>query len=340
MKILFISNPTTESDAVRINTLVAQASRNGHTILGPYNGFIKNILAILSTPWTLPNTIHVHGLHSAFLFVLLRFFAPEFTTTIWTVSTLPAIHTHLKQALFAVFLRFLTSSFDRICSPTRTLQYELLAIYGIHSLYIPDGYTEPILYDIQPREYGLRNNQYGVILTNSLETISQVSKLYKATKSKKKLVIFCDTPSLEFKKLLKEYAFLIILPLPPSSRGAQSVVRTAGFVVLDDPTFSPLLLQAMDANRVVIATTSPYIEEILGTAGFYYHTDDTAHLSDLLQKSTKNQLVPKYSPSLRAKHHFTWEKTGLEYEHAYMRKTTTYVPFDSLIAKNPFQTTN
>lgn len=338
MKILFIGNPKETNEQTRIETLVVQASQNGHVVKGPYYGFIKNILAILSTPLTSLNTIHVHGFLGSFLLKFLRFFTPDSLTTIWTISTLPPINSQFKQKAFSILLGFLASSFDRICSPTRTLQYDLLALYGIHTLYIPDGYNEPILHDIQPREYGLRNNQYGVILTNSVETISKISKLYKATKSKKKLVVFCDTPSAQFKKLLKEYTFLTILPLPASSRGAQSVVRTAGFVILDDPEFSNLLLQAMDANRVVIATTSPYIEEILGTAGFYYEASDAAHLSDLMKKSVKNTLQSKYSPSLRAKHHFTWDKTGLEYEHAYMRKNVRMVPFDSIISRKAFQT--
>ena len=338
MKILFVGNPQEQQEKNRIEALIAQASQNGHIVLGQYNGFIKNILAIIGSAATKPNTIHVHTFQGAILLNFLQLFVPNQTTMIWTLSSLPTFSLHLQTILFQVFLQFLTKLFDRIVAPTRTLQYQLLALYGIKSLYMPDGYTKPILSDIQPREYGLRNNQFGVILSNSIDTISSIAKLYKAVKSKKKLVVFCESPSKEFKKLLKDYPFITPFILPMTSRGAQSIVRTAGFVIIDDPSFSPLLLQAMDANRVVIATTSPYIEEILGTAGFYYHADDTAHLSDLMQKSVKNELLPKYNPSLRAMHHFTWEKTGLEYEHAYIRKTIKYVPFDSIISKKAFQT--
>ncbi|MCE9643301.1 MAG: hypothetical protein K8Q97_03210 [Candidatus Andersenbacteria bacterium] len=338
MKILFIGNPQQQQEKNRMNALIAQTSQNGHIVSDQYNGFIKNILAILSIPFTKTNTIHVHTFQGAMLLNFLQFMVPNQTTMTWTLSSLPTFSSHFQTKLFQVYLQFLTKLFDRIVAPTRTLQYQLLAIYGIKSLYIPDGYTKPILNDIQPRQYSLRNNQFGVILSNSIDTISSIAKLYKAVKSKKKLVVFCESPSKEFKKLLKDYPFVTPFALPMTSRGAQSIVRTAGFVIIDDPSFSPLLLQAMDANRVVIATTSPYIEEILGTAGFYYHIDDTAHLSDLMQKSVKNALIPKYSPSLRATHHFTWEKTGLEYEHVYMRKTIKYVPFDSIISKKAFQT--
>ena len=338
MKILFIGNPRHQNDQNRIPALIIQGIQNGHTVIGEYNGFIKNILAILSVPFTKPNTIHVHTFQGAILLNFLQFLVPNQTTMIWTLSSLPTLSSHLQTKLFQVFLQFFTKLFDRVVTPTRTLQYQLLAIYEVKSLYIPDGYTEPILNDIQPRQYGLRNNQFGVILSNSLDTISTTAKLYKGLKSKKKLVVFCEQPSREFKKIVKYYPFITPFALPMTSRGAQSIARTAGFVIIDDPSFSPLLLQAMDANRVVIATTSPYIEEILGTAGFYYHTDDTAHLSDLMQKSVKNILTPKYSPSLRAKHHFTWEKIGSEYEHAYMRKTIKYVPFDSIVPKKAFQT--
>ena len=337
MKIIFLGKGITESDKTRIEQLKREAIQNGHEVVNQNNGFVENIISILRFRAKKSNTIHVHGWNSALLLTMMRIFAPRSMTRIWTINTIPTIKSGIQKILFMRFLLMVTSSFDQICSPTRTLQYRLLAEYGIRSLYIPDGYTEPILHDIQPREYGLRNNQYGILLSQSLDTIEIIAETYKQTKSRKKLVVFSKNPSVEFKKLIKNYPFITPISLPMASRGAQSLVRTAGFVIMCDSSYSPLLLQAMDANRVIIANTNPLHEEILGTAGFYYQEEDSEHLAYLLQKATKDALLPKYSPAVRAKHHFTWEKAALEYEHVYIRKQQKLVPFDSLISRNSFQ---
>ncbi|HSX24795.1 MAG TPA: hypothetical protein VLG69_02430 [Candidatus Andersenbacteria bacterium] len=333
MKIIFLGNVASYEGKTRLEELRKQLYQNGHEIIEQY-GFTKVIIAILGSRITNPNTIHVHSLRSAFLVAILRVAIPQRTTAIWTLDTIPEMSSSLKKTIFRYFISFISSSFNQLCVPTRTLQYRLLADYGIKSLYIPDGYTKPILKDVQPREYGLRINQYGVLFSQSLDAVNQIAEVYKATKSKKKLVIFSRNPSPEFKKLIKQYAFITPISLPFDSRGAQSIVRSAGFLVMCDPLFSPLLLQAMDTNRVVIATTNPLHEEILGTTGFYFHKDDALHLQDLLQKATKDMLLPKYSPSIRAKHHFTWEKTGIEYEQLYTRKIAKLVPFDSVLSKS------
>jgi len=333
MKIIFLGQPTPASQELnRIEHLAVQAIANGHAVV-PYYGFIKNIIGILAMRMTKPNTIHVHGWNTAILFVFLQLFAARDTVRIWTIERIPSTNSSFQERIFQYFISMLAPSFSQICVPTRTLQYRLLSLYGIKAFYIPDGYTEPVLQDIQPREYGLRNNQYGMILSQSIDAITHIAQAYSDSQSKKKLVILSRYSSPDIKKLTKSYPFITPISLPATSRGAQSMVRSAGFVVMCEPAYSPLLLQAMDTNRVVIATTNPLHEEILGTTGFYYQEQDMTHLAQLLQKAAKGVPMPKYSPSTRAKHHFLWEKTGLEYEHFYGRKTTKLVPFDSLIAK-------
>ncbi len=332
MNILFLGKPVTKSGKARLEELENQIIGNGHSI-SENNGSIKNIIAILCARLTNMNTIHVHSFMAAFWVTVLHLTLPQNIITIWTLDSIPELSSSVKKLIFKQYITIISSCFDKICVPTRTLQYRLLAEFGITSFYIPDGYTEPILYDIQPREYGLRNNQYGVILSQSFDAIQQIAQAYVTTKSKKKLVVFSQHPSPQFKKLIKEYPFITPISLPLTSRGAQSLVRCSGFIIMYDPNLSPLLLQAMDTNRVIIATTNPLHEEILGTTGFYFQKDDNTHLGELLLKATKDTLLPKYGPSIRAKHHFTWEKTVLEYEQLYTRKVAKLVPFDSLIAK-------
>lgn len=321
MHITFIGDTTTSPS---IENLAELSKKNGYEV--SIHGSTKNIFTIFTTMRSNTNTIHVHGWNAGFFISFFRFCIPRTTTLTLTVNSLPT-------GTYRRFARRVANTFDKVVVSSRTIQYQLLLINEIQSLYIPNGYTEPLLNDIEPRIFGLRNNQYGVILSQSLREIEGIMAAYTTTGSKKKMVIFGNNPSPECKKLLKKYPLLTLADLPSSSRGAQSLVRRAGFVLVPNTSYEALLLQAMDANRTIIASTSPFIEEILGTTGFYYSSDDFAHIERLLALASRGELEPKYSPALRAKHHFSWGHVWDQYEHLYTRKTVKLVPFDSLVRK-------
>ncbi|MEO6077750.1 MAG: hypothetical protein ABIP54_03110 [Candidatus Andersenbacteria bacterium] len=330
MKILFISHSTSQEAKNHIDAIMTQARHNNYETKLLSNGFINYFFSIFRIYSFKPNTIHVHGWNCAFSLFFLRFLLPSHTSLLLTVNTSPI-------GIYQKFASIITNMFDHVFASSRTVQYQLLSIYNIKSFYIPNGYTKPYLEDIKPRIFGLRENQYGVILSQSLDTITRIAKAYASAKSKKKLVIFAQNPSKDLQRIIKIYPFITPFSLPFESRGAQSIVRKASFVILEDQSYSPLLLQAMDMDRVIIASTNPYIEEILGTTGFYYASADIDHLAYLLKQASKGLLKPKYSSSTRAQHHFTWEKAGLEYDHFYTKKITKLVPFDSLVPKSYFQ---
>jgi glycosyltransferase involved in cell wall biosynthesis len=330
MKIVFISNQMSCGGESALNSIIDHARLNNDEVYVLSNGFIKNFFNLFRIQSIKPNTIHVHGWNVAFSMFFLRFFLSRDTSLLLTIDT-PPFSTYQRIA------SIITNIFDHVFVSSRTVQYQLLSIYNIKSFYIPNGYTKPYLEDIKPRVFGLRENQYGVILSQSLDTITRIAKAYASAKSKKKLVIFAQNPSKDLQRIIKIYPFITPFSLPLTSRGAQSITRASSFVILEDETYSPLLLQAMDTDRIILSSTNSYLEEILGTTGFYYSPTDTDHLIFLLKQASKTLLKPKYASSTRAQRHFTWEKIGQEYDHFYSRKTIKTVPFDSLVPKSYFQ---
>lgn len=309
MHIYFIDQAETRTEA-----LVQEAVKNRHMV------------TVTSTPYTLlscifalfskPNIIHVHSWKGA---LFLRISMPFFKNTpcIWTIAELPR---------FSSLLPYIATKFDTICTTSRTLQYQLLTQYSLKSEYIPDGYSVPVLPDIRPALFNLRKEQYGVLLSDNVAQIKQISAIFKTLKTKKKLVIFSKS----------KWMGITSIDVPPTSRSAQSIIRQAGFVISTEPAYSPLLLQAMDSGRHVIATTESLHEELLGTTAQYYQENDSIGLLILLSNALKKHSV-NASAQTRAKNHFSWDKIGQEYMRAYKHSKAVLVPFDSIVPKNSFQ---
>ncbi len=300
MHIYFSGKHTAEN---RIEALKHEMLMSGHSI---------------GTFFTKPDTIHVHGWKAG---LALRFVLPflKNTSTVWTIATLPTISNSVLQWLFQKTLPQITKKFDSICTPNRTIQYHLLATSSVKSEYIPDGYTMPVLPDIRPATYGLRKEQYVVVLATHSDDIKQIAKIYKTLKTKKKLVLFSN----------KTYAGYKSINLPMMSRGAQSLVRQAACVISTDPSYNSLALQAMDSGRMIIATTDPLHEELFGTTAKYYVCDDLIQLKTLLQQGILKHPL-NTAAKTRAKNHFSWEKIGQEYMRVYKHSKAVLVPFDSV----------
>lgn len=342
-----------DSAEVRAEILASEAVKNGHIVtvsstpsytkqekirsyfiellhIPSFNprvagGHLYTFLSCASAVFIRPDTIHVQGWKAAFI---LRIFLPLLprTITIWTISTLPPISNSFSQRIFKQLLHVVTSGFDAIHTPNRTVQYRLLMVYSLKSEYIPDGYTVPLLPEIRPATFGFRKEQYGVILCNNMTQIRQISYAFKQLKTTKKLILF----SPEVHRGVKS------LDLPLTSRSAQSLIRQAAFIIAAKPTYSPLTLQAMDAGRMILATTDPLHEELFGVTAKYYQENDMVGLQKLLKEAIKPHILNK-AAQMRAKNYFQWEKIGQEYIRAYRHPKTILVPFDSIIRKNNFQ---
>lgn len=288
-------------------------------------GYIYSLLSSVAALFVKPDTIHVQGWTSAIIVRLLAPFMPK-TSLIWTISTLPEFSNSFLGWIFSKFLPFVTSRFDTVSTPNRAVQYRLLIGHSIKSEYIPDGYNLPPLPDIRPALFGLRKEQYGIVFSENIAQLKQIIATFKALKSKKKLIVFTS----------EKYVGAMSVNLPPLSRGAQSLVRQAAFIISANTAYSPLSLQAMDSGRAIIATTHPLNEELFGTTARYYEKNDSTQLQILLKRALKKHSL-NTAAQLRAKNHFSWEKTGQEYRRAYRHSKTILVPFDSIVAKGSFQ---
>ena len=318
MHILFLGKNPLET---RTHVLISEAIRNNHKVT-----VLSSALLGIFTPFMRIDTIHVHNFATAVAIRIALIFSRK-TTTVWTVSSIPEFSNPYIQAVFQRFFVFIASKFTTITTPSRTVQYRLLSLYSVKSEYIPDGYSPPILPDIRPAVYGLRKEQYGIIFSNNIDQLKKIAKTYKQFRSTKKLVIFSE----------RTYMGINSINLPVTSRGAQSLVRQAAFVIITGPNYSQLALQAMDAGRNIIATTEPLHEELFGTTAKYYEKSDTAQLEKLLRDALNNRSFNTAS-QIRAKNHFQWEKTAQEYMRIYRHSATVLVPIDSIIPRNSFQT--
>jgi glycosyltransferase involved in cell wall biosynthesis len=314
MHIYFIGDSASEN---RINILAQEAVKNGHTATIAQSGK-HTVISCISALFLNMDTIHVHGFKSGIWLSVVLPFLPK-VTSIWTVEKSPKTSNAFAFWLLRRILPYITSKYSSVFSATRTTQYQLLSLYGIKTEYIPDGYSMPVLSDIRPAEYGLRKEQYAVALSSNPEELKTISKIFKTFRTNKKLVVFSNRTHYGFKNV----------DVSTTSRGAQSIIRQAAFVIITDPIYTPLALQAMDTGRIVIATTNSLHEELFGTTALYFDSEDAEGLTKLLGKAIKNKGV-NTAAQLRAKNHFTWNTIGHEYIKAYKHKKAVFVPFDSL----------
>ncbi len=280
-------------------------------------GFLYCLFASIAAIFIKPNTIHVHSYMSATIIRILMPFLPN-ASTVWTISSLPR---------FTFGISFIASGFDQVCASSRTVQYRLLTVYNIKTTYIPDGYTASALPDINPKNVGLAKEKYAVLFAEDTKEIRRISQAFTAVKSRKKLVVFGKG---------RTTANITYIDAPLTSRLAISIVRQAGLIITANPAHSPLLLQAMDAGKQIIATTDSLHEEILGITGKYYKHSDYIQLTALIQDAFRSPFMNS-AAMLRVKRHFAWSKIAQEYERAYKHSKAVLVPFDSIIAKNSFK---
>ncbi len=274
-------------------------------------GYFYTLLACLAALITRPDTIVVQDWKAALIMRPLLLFLQK-TCAVWVIDEIPPR-----------FAARIASGFDQICATSRTVQYRLLTQYSVTSAYIPDGYTVPELTEISLKTIGLKKEKYAVALTQDTKEIQRIARAFAAAKTRKKLVVFGTG---------KSSAKVSYIDAPLTSRLATSIVRQAGIIIAADPAQSPLILQAMDAGKQIIATTDSLHEELLGVTAKYYASTDYKQLTMLIKDSFKAFLANRPG-ALRAKHHFTWDKAGQEYERAYRHKKTVLVPFDSIIRK-------
>lgn len=318
MHILFLGKNPSET---RAHVLISEATRNNHKVI-----VLSNALSGIFTPFMRIDTIHVHSTAAA---IILRFalLLTNKTTTIWTISDIPEFSNAHFQAVFQRFFAIFALGFTTITTPSRMIQYKLLSLYSVKSEYIPDGYSLPVLPDIRPAVYDLRKEQYGIVFTKNTEELKHIAKIFKTFRSTKKLVVFSN----------RTHPVFTSINLPVTSRGAESLIRQAAFILIADPAYSPLALQAMDTGRNIIATTEPLHEELFGTTAKYYEKSDTVQLEILLENAISDRSL-NTAAQIRAKNHFQWDKIAQEYMRVYKSRTTVLVPFDSIIAGKRFQT--
>ncbi|MEK7499020.1 MAG: hypothetical protein AAB649_00250, partial [Patescibacteria group bacterium] len=259
----------------RVEALAQETIKHGHTVTIA-NASSNTLLSCIHALFLRANTIHVHGLKAGILLYPILFLMQN-TTALWTISTLPS--STLSQRFLRILLPYIASKYQMVFSTTRTLQYLLLSLYLVKSEYIPDGYSLPTLNNIRPAVYGLRKQQYGIVLATNSAQLLQIAKTYKTLKNRKKLVVFSE----------RTHKMFTTINLPLTSRGAISLVRQAAFVLIADPEYSPLALQAMDSGRTIIATTNSLHEELLGTTAHYFAQDDYIQLEKLFRKTAKNR---------------------------------------------------
>lgn len=273
-----------------------------------------------------PDVVHVHNWKYA---VYVRFFAllsPN-TTYIWTV-------THINESIFDKLVALQArQAFDAISTPERTLQYKLLNILGIRATYIPDGYSSLKTPEIPASSHGLRKGTYVITTASQLADIELIARTYKQTGSRKKLVTFVSSKA-DARHLKRRFSFIHPVIATLHSRAAISLVRQSALLIA--PTADELVLQAMDAERPIIAFTEPSLEEIVGTTAVISSSDNPVELEDILSKAAKH---PKTYENMakkadkRAKSHFRWERVLQEYASLYRHSAVRKVPIDSLIPR-------
>jgi len=284
-------------------------------------GYVYSFLSCLGAIWIQADVIHVQGWRAG---IFMRFILPFLrnTSSVWTISSMA----ESNPPLFRKVLPWIMKGFDTVCSSSRTIQYRLLAGYGIKTTYIPDGYSISPLPEVTPASVGLKRDQYSILLAENPITIRQIVRAYAASKSKKKLVVFGKG---------RTSSHITYINIAPMSRTTLSLIRQASLVIVADSRFSTLLLQAMDAGRKIIATTDSLHEEILGVSGKYYAQKDIKQLPQLIKETLRKNTLPGIST--RAKNHFSWEKIGQEYDRAYKHSKAIVVPFDSIIPRKSFK---
>lgn len=274
-------------------------------------GWFYILVSVIRAIFQRPTVVHVHDWQSALLVAIAK---PLFSKDTVFVLTIDALPTSLSR----LACRLVSSRFHAITTPTRQLQYQLLALYSIRTEYIPDGYCKPPLSPIPLRHFGLTRNRYSVAFAQSIDSLKTVANAYASLRTKKKLVVIGIPPkSPSLSVLKKKYPFLAFCE-HQTPRTTYSLLKSAALTILGDNTI-PLrtVLAAMDSESLIIAVNHPAYQETIGTYGFYYKPDDASNLAEDLKKvmtcSIDHASQIRKQASLRARKHFQWQRIASEY---------------------------
>lgn len=252
-------------------------------------GWFYLVLGLVSILRSRPDVVHVHGWHAALLLALVPWFLRD-TRVIWTVDHVP-----LPYQL----IRLITHDPLLITTPQRSLQYRLLVEYGIKATYIPDGYEEPPASDIALKHFALKKNRYCVALVSSPSAVRRLQKAYHNSTTRRPLIVLRRA----------------------TPRVRRTLINSAAVVLLgDDSVSQTVLLEAMHAQRTIIAPTYPLYQELLGTTGQYYAPRDAAGLTEAIRNAVTNAGAQQkwgQAAHTRATHHFTWPRLVDDYNILY-----------------------
>lgn len=286
-------------------------------------GWLYTILSILKASKSQPDIVHVHGWKAGSLIRLAALLSPE-TTYIWTIEGIPSS----RLARFVAWQA--KGVFDAVTAPSRQMQYLLLHLYNLRTVYVPDGYSELELEDIPVKTWGLRRGQYTILFAEHSQDVEWIGSIYEKVITRKKLIVICPK-SLNTKALTKKYPFLLFLD-DLGERSIYSLVSQSAALIVSDPYMSSnYLLHGMDAMTPILSISHPHFEEILGTTATIVkrgNLDIDNELTSVVKFASNVNLQTRKASS-RARSHFSWSRVLAEYLSLYRLPYSKSVPMDS-----------
>lgn len=366
MKILFVGqrgipifgNKGNTGREQRVELLATQLAHLGHTVfvmaakpfvypsIMRYNGVeiihrgsvtyanTVNIWHLLDTLLFMrserPDVVHVHGWRAGVFIRLMHWVNPA-ASYIWTIDTLPDKYARLATLV----ARISAPVCEAITAPTRQLQYLLLQLLKVRTVYIPDGYVVSDLPTLPLSRFGLRKGQYCVTTATTPDALRFVAQGYKRIGTKKPLIVFTDATA-ALHRMKRYFPFVTFVP-EHSHRIQTTLIAGAATVIVAGNTVShDTLFAAMDAGRAIVATTDPLSEEVLGvTAKFVKYGDIHGLASALMQmvKDLPTQRSYAVAAQRRAQQHFSAPRIMAEYLTAYRARVVKTIPLDSAIPR-------
>jgi glycosyltransferase involved in cell wall biosynthesis len=270
--------------------------------------------------------IHLHGWRMAALSPVAVLLKP-LATYIWTVDTFPKRY----HRLAGFVARRAAAACDIVTVPTREFQWHLLAGFGIHAQYVPDGYVAEALPHVPVSRFGVKAGQYCITTATSAADVREVAQAYAQTKTRKRLVVLAENKG-NLRRLSRKYAFLHFTGAVGRREELSLLGAAAAVIVAGGDTPHELLLQIMHGSGAIIAQTLPRYEEVLGVSALFVKPGDVAGLTEAL-----NDLVLRKERQAhfgararrRAKAHFAWTRIVPEYLELYHASIAQAVALDS-----------
>lgn len=288
----------------------------------------KTIIRLLWALWEQqPDVLHMHGWKHVALAWLMALLSPM-TTYIWTVDTVPK-----KWKLLAKLISWQAQIVcDAITTPSRYIQYQIRYRFGLEATYIPDTLSPQTAPEINLKHFGVRKGQYVVSVASNTEEIAWLAESYASSRTKKPLLVL--VPGIEGEqKSSRRYPYMRVMPLPGERALASLAHHAAVVLAISYKTPLALLLEAMQAERAIIAITHPFFEETLGVTAQYIKPGDTLAFKEALNSvapSRVSQLIWGRQAKKRVRHFYA-ERVLPEYVKLYKKRDAVTIPFDSVI---------